>query len=208
MGNDEDSHNDREEKDSFRRRIKTYFEITGVGEIARRYFVMNAFDGALTTLGIILGSFASGAIDPVFIIGAGLGGSIAMAISGFTGAYMAEKAERERDLKNLEHALCSDLKNSIHERAKNFASIFVAIVDGTAPFLASMLSLLPFFFAQAGWIPSIVAMYTSIGIIMAMLFLLGLFLGRISKVNLIVSGLKMVFAGLLVALISLLLAIL
>ena len=37
--------------ESFRRDLALF----SVGEIARRYFVMNAFDGALTILGIVVG---------------------------------------------------------------------------------------------------------------------------------------------------------
>jgi predicted membrane protein (TIGR00267 family) len=205
MSSDGERKNDQKETESFKDRIKTYFSITGVGEIARRYFVMNAFDGALTTLGIILGSFFIGSLNPGLIIGAGLGGSIAMAISGISGAYMTEKAEREKDLKDLQRALCSDLKNTIHEKASYFASVYVAIVDGTAPFLASIIALIPFFMAQTGLLPPLIALYISLGLIMVMLFLLGIFLGKISKVNLVISGIKMVLAGVAVGLVSILL---
>ena len=37
-------------------RIEEYIKISNVGEISRRYFVMNAFDGALTMLGVIIGA--------------------------------------------------------------------------------------------------------------------------------------------------------
>src|SRR2546425_573694 len=43
---------------AWRRRIRDYDEITNVGPIIRRYFVIGAFDGALTVLGIIIGAYA------------------------------------------------------------------------------------------------------------------------------------------------------
>src|SRR5207249_1710066 len=48
---------------AWRRRIREYDEITNVGPIIRRYFVIGAFDGALTVLGIIIGAYAVGASE-------------------------------------------------------------------------------------------------------------------------------------------------
>jgi len=42
-------------------RIRDYSDITNVGPIVRRYFVIGAFDGALTILGVIIGAYAGGA---------------------------------------------------------------------------------------------------------------------------------------------------
>lgn len=36
-------------------KIKIYNDITNFSEIARRYFINNFYDGALTILGIVLG---------------------------------------------------------------------------------------------------------------------------------------------------------
>ena len=41
-------------------RLRRYHEIAHVGEIARRYFAMNAFDGVLTTVGVLTGAFFGG----------------------------------------------------------------------------------------------------------------------------------------------------
>lgn len=60
---------------------------------------MNAFDGALTMLGVVIGAYVVGVLKPINIISAGIAGSIAMGTSGMIGTYMAEKAM----LKELEH---------------------------------------------------------------------------------------------------------
>ena len=65
--------------------------------IARRFFVMNSFDGSLTMLGIIVGSWVSGVRNPSKIVGTGLGACLAMGISGMVGAYASERAERILD---------------------------------------------------------------------------------------------------------------
>jgi len=47
--------------------------VTGADSISTRYFVTNSFEGAMTMLGVIVGAWASGAINPRVIIGIGLG---------------------------------------------------------------------------------------------------------------------------------------
>jgi predicted membrane protein (TIGR00267 family) len=70
----------------------------------------------------------------------------------------------------------------------------VAAVDGLSPFLAALLVVAPFFFASL--LPSVAyAYYASIGMAMLALFALGIYLGRISKRNLILSGVKTMIVG-------------
>ena len=84
------------------KRWKQYSKISDVGQITRRYFVMNAFDGALTMLGVVIGAYVSGIIEQsTVIISAGIAGSVAMGVSGVSGAYMTEKAERTKKLKDF-----------------------------------------------------------------------------------------------------------
>ena len=101
----------------FIERVKFYIRVMKGEEILRRYFVMNAFDGALTMLGIVLGAVVAGATNEKIIIGAGVSASFAMGISGFVGAFMTERAERERLIKELERALLTDLDDTMLGRA-------------------------------------------------------------------------------------------
>ena len=39
--------------ESFFRKVRVYLKVTKATGIARRYFVMNGFDGAMTTFGIV-----------------------------------------------------------------------------------------------------------------------------------------------------------
>ena len=182
-------------------RIRKYAEITEVGEIARRYFVMNAFDGALTTLGFIIGFFIAGVEDPNVVIVAVLAGALAMGISGIWGAYLAESAERKRELKMLERHMMTDLSKSIMARASRFAVIFSALIDGLSPALASIVGILPFFFGVGGGVSFAVLFYISVGLNLGILFLLGIFLGHVSKENVLVMGLKVVLAGVVITII-------
>ncbi len=184
--------------------LETYMEISRAGEILRRYFVMNAFDGALTMLGFTVGSYISGLRDPHVIVSGGLGASIAMGVSGFVGALLSEKAEREREIRELEKILFTRLKGkgSIVERANMLAVALAALTDATAPGLAAIVSALPFILSLYVPIAFFTAFIVSIALTLLIVFLLGVYLGVISEENPVKYGIAMVLAGLLVSLIS------
>ena len=126
-------------------RLKEYHQVAEIGEIARRYFAMNSFDGILTILGVLTGNFLARVSDPTVIVLTGLTTSVSMAVSGLWGAYLTESAERQRGLDDLEEHTLSDLSGTRIGRAARVAVAVVALVDGLAPLLASVLVLLPFF---------------------------------------------------------------
>jgi len=182
------------------RRIR---RITGVDEVARRYFVMNAFDGCLTMLGIIVGAHAVGNTDSRIIVSTGLGATFAMGISGAWGTYMAEKAERTRYLKDLEDAMHADLKGSMLYRALRIASIWASLVDGLSPAIAAMISLSPVLLSQYGLLPLQAMIPAAVILNIVTLFGLGIFLGRVARENMIMHGCMMVLAGLGTAVLAL-----
>ena len=177
------------------KRWKQYHEISEVGAITRRYFVMNAFDGALTMLGVVIGAYIAGVLEPIPIISAGIAGSIAMGASGMSGAYMTEKAERTKKIKDLEKAMLTDMKDGLHDRSHRFAAFFAAIVDGISPALAAMLVISPFFILNLGLITTEMAFYLCIGLTLTVLVLLGIYLARISDESMIKYGIQMLAVG-------------
>ncbi len=187
---------------------KQYHKISDLGVITRRYFVMNAFDGALTMLGVVIGAYVAKINEPGLIISAGVAGSVAMGASGISGAYMTEKAERIKKLKDLEHAMLADLENGVHRKSYRFAAAFAAIVDGVSPALAAMVVISPFFIATFGLIPSEIAFYSSIILTLIVLTLLGTYLAKISDENMIKYGLQMLIVGIMTAFICILTSIL
>lgn len=184
--------------------ISQYLTVTGAQKIIRRYFAMNAFDGAMTSLGVVMGAWLGNINDPRSIIGVIITGGVAMMVSGFSGTYMTESAERNHSLNELEDAMLINLDNTIYGKASRFVSIYAAFVDGSAPFVASIPSVIPFLL-----VPSLLeiqlAYIISISASMLTLFSLGVYLGRISGENFLISGAKMVISGIAVALIALLL---
>ena len=176
------------------RELQDYGEVAEIGEIARRYFAMNAFDGILTIIGVLMGNLSARIENASIVITTGLSTSVAMGISGLWGAYLTESAERKRSLDELENHILTDLSDTRIGRASRFAVVIVALVDGMSPFLASVIVLLPMMFSmQFGG--TIQAYYVSLGLALVTLFALGSYLGTISKENLVVSGIKMLVAG-------------
>ncbi len=179
---------------------KRYHEISNVGPITRRYFVMNAFDGALTMLGVVIGAAISGNIqNSTIIISAGIAGSIAMGASGISGAYMTEKAERTKKLKKLEKAMLTDMKDGLHEKSHHFATIFASLVDGVSPAIAAMVVISPFFLSNFGLITPNMAFLGCLILTLAVLSILGAYLAKISDESMIKYGLQMLIIGIITA---------
>lgn len=166
-----------------------------MNEIAERYLIMNGFDGALAILGVVIGSYIAGVSDVKIILSTGFGASLAMGISGALGAFMAEKAQRIRNIKELEQAMFTNLKNSIINRASIVAVIYVALIDAISPIITASIALFPFILSFYGFLSLRNAIIASVILNMSVLFILGIFLGRISKSNMITQGALMVLAG-------------
>lgn len=188
------------------RRIREYDDLAHISEIGRRYFAMNAFDGVLTIIGVLTGNLIAGVDNPQIVVSTGLATCVAMGISGLWGAYLTESAERKRDLDELSRHTMTDLNHTRIGQASRVAVVAVAVIDGLSPFLAALIVLIPFF--AVGLFPTITwAYYTSLGMALLTLFSLGLFLGYISRENLIFYGAKTVVAGVISIAISFLLGV-
>jgi predicted membrane protein (TIGR00267 family) len=175
-----------------------------MGPIARRYFVKNGFDGSMTMLGITVGSWVVVAA-PEYVVTAGLGACLAMGVSGLFGAYMTERAERKRDIKDLENAMMTKLKDSVITDASSFVSFYAAIVDGGSPILTALISLLPFFLTLGGMVAIENAYIISFALTLVTLFVLGIYLGKIAKEKALLYGIQTLMAGIITVAIVLLL---
>ena len=189
-----------------RRQIATlrhYHEIAEVGEIARRYFAMNAFDGVLTTIGVLVGGYFGGIHSARAIFIVVLTTAVGMGVSGFYGSYLVERAERDRAMRELEESTLSSLEDTTIASASRYATIVIALIDGASPFGAALIAMIPFAFV--GLVSIHVAYYLAVVVGLVELFCLGLFLGSISRDRLWYSGIKLVMAGVIALVISLLL---
>jgi predicted membrane protein (TIGR00267 family) len=177
--------------------IRHYIKISEVAPISRRYFIMNAFDGATTVLGVVVGAYVAGIPNELWIIWSGLGATLAMGLSGFTGSYMAEEAEGTKRLNSLEKSMLIELKDSVVGKASRFASLWAAIIGGGAPALTGGICLIPFLLSTSGLFPVELAVQISVGLALSIMFMLGALLGRISSRNMLVHGAKMLLVGLI-----------
>jgi predicted membrane protein (TIGR00267 family) len=188
-------------------RLKDVFNVIKEHEIIRRYMIINSFDGALTIFGILMASYIVGIQNPSLIILPSIGAAIAMCVSGMWGAYAAEAAEVKKKVKELEKHMLRQLRTSKKYLESQKINFLVGLVDGLSPLITSMIIIIPFFFANAGAIGVMQAYYTSMVLIAVVLFLLGMFLGKIAKENLYKNGFKMLFAGVIIAVIFYVLAL-
>jgi len=182
-------------------KLRRYIHLSGVGPISRRYFIMNAFDGATTVLGVVVGAYAAGITNDSWVVLSGLGATIAMGMSGFAGSYMAEEAEGAKKLNSLEKSMLTPLKNSVVGKASRFASLWAAVIGGGAPALTGAICLVPFFLSINGIIDVSFALQISVGLALTIMFLLGAMLGKISCRNIVVHGAKMLLVGILLTLV-------
>jgi len=207
------------------RKWKQYGKLSDLGEISRRKFFNNCFDGALTTAGLVSGIFmiflaASSTIQftPLNVLMTGFATAIAIGISGLWGAFLSEEAERKKKVDGLKRdmAIIEDSdekennngKNSkktktILEKAENFATIVASLVDGGAPAIGSVLPLIPFFFGVTLTIMHFIFSYI---ILAALLVYLGIFLGNISGGGKLRYALHLVTAGIVTLVVTLLLS--
>src|SRR3990170_2616061 len=175
---------------AWRRRIRDYSDITNLGPIIRRYFVIGAFDGALTILGIIIGASVAGVTEETkyVILFASVSAAIGLAVSSTVGAYEAERVESKLDQRTIERAMLSKISEE-HRDAFRFAAFLSAFVHGIAPLIAAVLPLVPFML-----LPIREATVASIVVTMVFLFGIGAYLGRLVRERFFYTGLRFVAA--------------
>ena len=174
-------------------KIKIYNKIAGISKIVRRYFAINGFDGVITSIGVLLGNYIIGVSEYKNVVIAGAAICISLGVSGVWSAYNSETAERRRELDDLEESTLHNLDETIISDAQKFATRILAAVNGLSPVLMAFIPLVPFIFGK--YIPIDICYYSGFAIAFLILFGIGLFLGKISRSNLIVSGIKMLLAG-------------
>lgn len=181
--------------------LREYERIAGFWQIARRALANNAFDGVLTMVGVVMGQWVGGVENPSTVILTGIATSISIGVSGLWGAYLAESAERGRELAELEKISLTDLGGTKIGRASRVAVVVVSLVDGLSPLVSSLIVLTPFFFVTL--VSDIVVSYVvSMALALVSLFGLGMFLGHISGRSLVGYGLRTMIAGIVAIVIT------
>jgi len=143
-------------------------------------------------------------LDPLVIAMAILGGSISLSvISGFLGVFLSERAERVRELRELERKLGADLSRSLYALSARFTPLYVALWSSIGMLVFPLLSATPYLVAKMealdlweAFIASLAATYTALALI-------GVYLARITGENVYISAFRLLLLGLLASMVVL-----
>jgi predicted membrane protein (TIGR00267 family) len=188
------------------KKLQLLIRISRSKQIARRYFVVNGFDGALTMLGLLTGFYVAGTTDMQTVLNACVGAAVALGVSGISSAYISESAEKKQELEKLEQAMIADLGDTAHGEAARLMPLVVALVNGMAPFLIAIIIISPVWISV--WSQGLPNEPITISALIAfgLIFLLGVFLGRVGGTLWLWSGLKALGVALLTGLLILILS--
>ena len=186
------------------KRLLRALERDDVRSISRRYFISNGFDGALTSVGIAVGSYLSGVPDGVTVFKIGIGAAIGLGTSGVWSVWEIERAEKRAELTRIEHAMLTDLTETQIQRQKAGARQVNALMSGIGPVIGVVFPMVPFLL-EGTLLGLRDATLVSLGVAVSILFVFGAYLADISKQNWIVAGARMGLAGIVVALLNILL---
>ncbi|MEM0202730.1 MAG: VIT1/CCC1 transporter family protein [Archaeoglobaceae archaeon] len=182
------------------RDFKTYFEITDVSAVSRRYFVIGFFDGLITIAGLIIGAFISGENDSKLILTVGFATALALGISSMWGAFEIERIEQKVEKRRREKYMLSKLEDSIIEDAHRFATLFTSFIHGISPILGAIVLIIPYAFLSP-----LEAFEVAIVVCCFSFFILGVVIGKMGEENAILNGLRMLVFGIVVMLVVLIL---
>jgi len=180
----------------------------------KRYLIRGFIDGVLSSLGVVIGaSTAIGATvgsnnataASAIIIAAGIGGGVANGLSNILGASVGEKLVKEIELGEIEKAMLKrggELHGTAVDDKLNEKLWSSAIYDGIATFIGSSIPVLPFIIGALFLITDMIALYTSIIISLVVFFILGIYIGKIAREQVMISGLKLVAFGVVTVIIT------
>jgi len=164
-----------------------------------RYTVLGTIDGVVAVLAIVLGVVAASPEKSV-VIAAGLSGSIGLGISNGIGGFLAEQTIETRKLRDIEQAMLRKkgaMDGTIIHRKVKKKLFYDTLTHGGCSFGGAIVPVSPFFFDLTIRNSTI----TSVVISLSVLFLLGIYMGIMTKENLVLTGVKMLIIGILVAIV-------
>jgi len=186
------------------KRLLSALERDDVRSISRRYFISNGFDGALTSVGVAVGSYLSGIPDGLTVFKIGIGAAIGLGTSGVWSVWEIERAEKRAELHRIERAMLTDLDETQIQRQKVGARQVNALMSGIGPIIGIVFPMIPFLF-EGPLLDMRDATTVSTGVAVAILFVFGVYLANISEQSWIVAGARMGLAGIVVALLNVIL---
>ena len=185
------------------RALRTALADEEVRAISRRYLVSNGFDGALTSIGVAVGSFLTGVPTGLAVVKIGLGAAVGLATSGVWSVWEIERAEKRAELADVERAMLRDLSGTRLHREQRTARAVNAVASGLGPVAGVLLPMTPYLMAPS--IGLLWATVAAVGVGVGVLFAFGSYVGTTAGLNPYVAGARMGVAGLVVAVVNYLL---
>ena len=169
-----------------------------------RYITLGMMDGGLAALSIVTAAYFTSITDAITIFRVLMGAGIGIAASNFSGAYLAETAEVNKERRKLERAMglkTGHLQYTLVGYKLRKTVLVRAFTNSGAAFLGIILTAMPLLF-----LPYPASVAASILSAMGLLFILGVYLGHYNSDSLLASGLKVLLISLAVFAVNLLLS--
>ena len=189
---------------SVRRLLRRLLANEDILAISRRYFVSNGFDGTLTAIGIVVGAVLSGVPDGLTVIRIGLGAAVGLGTSAVWSVWEIERAETRAEILRIERAMLTDLDDTRIQRDHRSARVLHATMSGLGPIIGILVPLTAFLFEGALFSMAEAAV-VAVGLGIGVLGVFGAYMGSISDQRWYVAAARMGLAGLVVALVNLVL---
>jgi predicted membrane protein (TIGR00267 family) len=189
---------------SIRDRVGRLLEREDVLPIARRYFISNGFDGTLTSIGVIVGAVLSGVPDGLTVVKIGLGAAVGLGTSAVWSVWEIERAETKAEIRRMERAMLTDLDDTRIQHEQSAARTLHAVASGLGPVIGIVVPLTPFFF-EGSLLTMTEAALVAVALGVGVLGAFGAYMGSISGQRWYVAAARMGLAGLVVAVVNVLL---
>ncbi|WP_424019953.1 VIT1/CCC1 transporter family protein [Halorientalis pallida] len=187
-------------------RVRRLLGKEDVLSISRRYFVSNGFDGTLTCIGVVIGAVLSGVTEGFTVVKIGLGAAVGLGTSAVWSVWEIERAETRAEIRRIERAMLTDLDDTRVESQQRGARLLHATASGLGPLIGVLVPLSPFVVAGTENLLTMVeAAIAAVVLGVGVLSVFGAYMGSISGQRWYVSAARMGLAGLVVALLNLVL---
>jgi predicted membrane protein (TIGR00267 family) len=174
--------------------------------ISRRYFVSNGFDGTLTCIGVVIGAGRSGVTEGFTVVRIGLGAAVGLGTSAVWSVWEIERAETRAEIERMERAMLTDLDDTRIESQQRGVRVLHATASGLGPLIGVLVPLSPFVVAGTeGLLTMVEAAAIAVVLGVGVLSVFGAYMGSISGQRWYVSAARMGLAGLVVALLNIVL---
>lgn len=179
------------------RSLRSVMKRAKAGPSFRRFFINTLFDSTFMLLGIVVGSSLTPESSVRVVLSTMIVSSLALGISTGVSVYEAESLEWKLKLEEMEKAMLTKLENTGFAQLGKEAVILISILNFLTPLLSCGVTVIPFLMVLGGLMRIDHAGYVSALLALSTLFFSGAYIGKKSKMNPWMKGLRMVILGIM-----------